>query len=64
MPNNNLWGGDSTGTLPLYSNSPADSTFSPQAISAAGGNQPHENMQPYLVTTFCISLEGIYPSQG
>lgn len=32
------------------------------AVSPSGGNQPHENMQPYLVINFIISLFGIYPS--
>ena len=27
-----------------------------------GGNQPHDNMQPYLAITFIISLFGIFPS--
>ena len=29
-----------------------------------GGNQPHENMQPYLGLNFIISLYGVYPSQS
>ena len=33
-------------------------------IMAAGGNQPHENLQPYLTMTWVISLFGIFPSQG
>jgi microcystin-dependent protein len=33
-----------------------------QAIAPAGGSQPHENMQPYLVLNFVIALQGIYPS--
>lgn len=33
------------------------------AIGKTGGSQPHENMQPFLVINFCISLAGIYPSQ-
>jgi microcystin-dependent protein len=32
-------------------------------ISAAGGSQPHDNMQPYLCVSFIISLFGIFPSQ-
>jgi microcystin-dependent protein len=32
-------------------------------VSAAGGNQPHMNMQPYLGLTFIIALAGIYPSR-
>jgi microcystin-dependent protein len=30
--------------------------------SSAGGSQPHENMQPYLVMTWCISAFGVFPS--
>jgi len=32
--------------------------------TAAGGNQPHDNMQPFLTVSFIISLYGIFPSQG
>ncbi len=35
--------------------------LSPNAISAAGGSQPHENRQPYLALNFCIALQGVYP---
>lgn len=34
-----------------------------QVIGNTGGNQPHQNMQPYLALNFCISLQGIFPSQ-
>ena len=30
-------------------------------LSAAGGDQPHNNMQPYLTLNFCIALQGVYP---
>lgn len=33
-------------------------------VAAGGGNQPHNNMSPYLVVSFIIALEGIFPSQG
>ncbi len=33
-----------------------------QMIGNTGGNQPHENRQPYLVLNFCIALVGIFPS--
>ena len=29
-----------------------------------GGNQPHSNLQPYLVINYCIALEGIFPSRN
>jgi microcystin-dependent protein len=34
----------------------ADTTLAP-----AGGDQPHNNMQPYLTLNFCIALQGVYP---
>lgn len=33
-------------------------------LGASGGNQPHENMQPYLAVNYIISLYGIFPSQS
>lgn len=33
------------------------------SVSPVGGNQPHDNMMPYLCVSFIISLFGIYPSQ-
>lgn len=50
----------------VYQKTPATVTaaFSPKAISNAGGSQPHENMQPFLVINFCMSLQGIFPSQN
>jgi microcystin-dependent protein len=38
--------------------------MNPQAIGVAGGGQPHNNMPPYLVLTFIIALQGIYPSRS
>ena len=32
------------------------------SIMPAGGSQAHLNMQPFLVLTFCIALQGIFPS--
>jgi microcystin-dependent protein len=37
--------------------------MSPQAIGPTGGNQPHENCQPFLCINFIISLFGVFPSQ-
>jgi microcystin-dependent protein len=31
-------------------------------ITNAGGSQPHTNDQPYTVLSFCIALQGIFPS--
>jgi microcystin-dependent protein len=31
------------------------------ALSSAGGSQPHDNLPPFLVVSFIIAIEGIYP---
>jgi microcystin-dependent protein len=48
-----------------YAQAPATTALAPQSIQAdPGGNQPHDNMQPYLCISFIISLFGIFPSQN
>jgi microcystin-dependent protein len=32
-----------------------------QALAPAGGDQPHNNMMPYLTCYFCIALQGVFP---
>ena len=39
-------------------------TLPPATLSNTGGSQAHQNMQPYLVLSFCIALQGIFPSQN
>jgi microcystin-dependent protein len=38
-------------------------SFAAQTGGATGGNQPHDNMVPFLCVSFIISLFGIFPSQ-
>ena len=42
---------------------PAGAATANQACTSVGGNQPHDNMQPYLCVSFIISMFGVYPSQ-
>ena len=35
-----------------------------QALTLAGGSQPHNNMQPYLTLYFCIALQGVFPPRS
>ncbi|PWK50751.1 phage tail protein [Pleionea mediterranea] len=35
-----------------------------QSVSNAGGNLPHNNMQPSLVVNFCIAVTGLFPSRN
>jgi microcystin-dependent protein len=45
-------------------NAGATQALTPNMVSSVGGNQMHSNLQPSLVTNFCISLAGIYPSRN
>ncbi|MEY2578081.1 MAG: hypothetical protein QOI49_905 [Verrucomicrobiota bacterium] len=36
-------------------------TMNFSAIAPTGGDQPHNNMQPYLTLSFCIALQGVFP---
>jgi microcystin-dependent protein len=38
--------------------------LAPNVIVPSGGNQPHENMQPFLCINFIIALEGVFPSRN
>ena len=33
-------------------------------VGSIGGSQAHLNMQPFLTLSFCIALQGIFPSQN
>ena len=35
--------------------------MAPEALPPAGGDQPHNNMQPYLTFYFNIALQGVFP---
>jgi len=35
--------------------------LSTDVLTPAGGDQPHNNMQPYLTFYFCIALQGVFP---
>jgi microcystin-dependent protein len=54
----------STARDKVYSTTAPNVALSTQAISPAGGSQPHSNMQPYLAINFIIALEGIFPSRN
>jgi microcystin-dependent protein len=50
----------------LYNPSAANNpvTLASSVLSNVGSSQPHPNMQPYLVLSFCIALQGVFPSQN
>lgn len=50
----------STGGM-LYAAPGALVGLAPGALPPAGGDQPHNNMQPYLTLYFNIALQGVFP---
>ncbi|HAK77510.1 MAG TPA: phage tail protein [Runella sp.] len=36
--------------------------MNPAMVQSAGGSQAHLNMQPFLTLSFCVALQGIFPS--
>ena len=55
----NVWGK----TLQLaYAGTTQLVAMNPGCVSNVGGSQAHLNMQPFLTLSFCIALQGIFPS--
>jgi microcystin-dependent protein len=70
----NASGADGNGALPsdqvfaaaanVYANPGSLTTLAPGTTTDVGGSQAHSNMQPFLTLSFCIALQGIFPSQN
>jgi microcystin-dependent protein len=46
----------------LYGSPATLTSLEPTSITNVGGSQAHLNMQPFLTLSFCIALQGIFPS--
>ncbi|MGC4130385.1 MAG: tail fiber protein [Bergeyella sp.] len=57
-PMDNFWAADTGYTQTT------NSQMSTKALSNTGGNQPHDNMSPYLSLNYCICLKGIHPTES
>jgi len=49
-----------TSEVPIYHSSGEPT----HALVPAGGDQPHNNLQPYLTLHYAIALQGIYPPRS
>lgn len=59
-PTNNYWGSNSE--RPYGAATSNLVAMNPSVIANTGGSQAHLNMQPFLTLSFCIALQGIFPS--
>ena len=66
VQNSTVPGGNVVATGPTtYKQLAPDGGYMPaNTLTMVGGNQPHDNRQPYLALNFIISLYGIFPSQN
>lgn len=47
-----------------YTTQAPGTALAPGAVTAIGGGVPHNNMQPSLVISWCIALQGVFPSRN
>lgn len=59
LPTNNILA-DSPSQL--YASASSLTSLNASSIANTGGSQAHLNMQPFLTLSFCIALQGIFPS--
>lgn len=48
----------------IYTDQPPNVMLAAQAAAPAGGDAPHNNLQPYLTFYFCIALQGVFPPRS
>lgn len=48
----------------LYTDATNLTPLASSAITSTGGSQSHDNMQPYTTLSFCIALQGLFPSRN
>lgn len=48
----------------IYNAASPDTALTGASVSRTGGNQPHNNLQPFLALRYCIALVGVYPSRS
>jgi microcystin-dependent protein len=67
LPTNNFLGAvtpTANTTGKIYAAPGTGQALNAGAIGPDGGNQPHENMQPFLVLNYNIALVGVFPSRN
>ena len=58
LPTGNVFAG-----AQIWGNAANFTSLLPSTLGNVGGSQAHLNMQPFLTLSFCIALQGIFPSQ-
>ena len=48
----------------VYGDAASLTPINPETVTNVGGSQAHLNMQPFLTLSWCIALQGIFPSRN
>jgi microcystin-dependent protein len=56
--------GRTVGATPYAAPTPPLGFMNPTAVGVIGGDQPHNNLQPYLTFYFNIALQGVFPPRS
>ena len=59
----NTWASSTQNPYKAPANGVPNAAMVAGSLTNTGGSQPHQNQQPYLTLSFCIALQGIFPSQ-
>jgi microcystin-dependent protein len=62
-PTHAIWAESGSGDT-IYNQGASNANMASQTLGTTGGNQAHENRQPYLALNYVIALIGIFPSRS
>ncbi len=54
----------SSAAMKFYGGGAPTMAMDANALAAVGGNQPHDNMPPFVAINYIVSLFGVFPSQS
>lgn len=63
-PAGDAWSADGANRAKIYGSGAPSAAMGANALAPAGGNQPHNNLQPFIAINYCIALQGIFPPRG
>jgi microcystin-dependent protein len=61
-PGGHFWAQDAAGNAEYKATGAAP--MNAAALGPSGGDQPHTNLQPYLVLNYCIAMQGVFPPRS
>jgi len=64
QPNGRVLAKVSAAADPHYAPDTTTVGLNPTSVQTSGGNQPHANMQPFLVLNYCIATSGVFPARN